>query len=239
MKIYIFTISILCTSLIMLGCNKTDNTQAIKVGMTYEEVESLLGKPISIDRGANELKLDVDKLSLLEISYFNPKINPSDNSDNQEHEIRQTKIDILNNDLSIMRGESKVNSMFWAAPHSVQTVGNLIYVAWVYERSRIDTHYIVYENRIVHAQTDTIVGLHYYVDGKEVSKNSYENISGFINIPKNIKNESRPRTRSWTEIDSNAKKYYLVVRKYTVLFDASSGRVVSSGYSPMFVISRD
>ena len=57
MKIYILPIC-LVFSLIILSCSKTKTKDEIKVGMTYDEVENILGKPESIDKGYSDFDYD-------------------------------------------------------------------------------------------------------------------------------------------------------------------------------------
>ena len=57
-------IFLLTLSFLYLSCNHTNKDFSnIKVGMTYDEVESILNKPASITRGATELYSNIDELS--------------------------------------------------------------------------------------------------------------------------------------------------------------------------------
>ena len=171
-----FTFAFILIQILFISCGDIDKSSDIKVGMTYDEVESLLGKPSSISRGANELEFDADFL--------------------MTSGKRLVK-------LSEMNKETKLDTSLWLAPHQIQTVGKLIYVNWAYDKAKSDTFFVLLNN--IKQQRDTTF------------------IYGVMRI------------EHYEVIESIEKVYYEVGYQYSVIFDASSGRITSSGYCPFFV----
>lgn len=207
---YFFITNSFLFSLAICSCNKSLNFERIKVGMTYNEVEGLVGKPSVIDRGAKELKLDVDDLSLSELALINPQIRPNLSEEEQKLEVLRTKVDIARAHLARLQepasanwGDSTVADLpRWVAPYHVKTVGQLLYVTWVFQASKVDTHYVLRGGHGVESTTES------------------------TNIP-----ENKPRASARI----SDRTQFLVTRFFNVIFDASSGRVVLSGYYPMTV----
>lgn len=229
---YLFLLNIL---VLFLGCSQKDKTSEIKVGMTYDEVETILEKPISITRGANELYYDVN-----EIPY---------------ETLKKINLDTLDN---------KRDSSRWIAPQKIRTIGNLIYVTWIYDKAKIDTFYIVLNTFKEVKDTAMNKIANYYLGNRKVSQSEYAKSdgyeyrlhdnslvdkslynaykkSGLYKLPNPIKIEKRIEYRTNSSItsrevkDSTERKYYIVNYKYCIIFDASSGRVTNTGYFPFFV----
>lgn len=203
--------------------------------MTYDEVETILEKPISITRGANELYYDVN-----EIPY---------------ETLKKLNLDTL---------ENKIDSSRWIAPQKIRTIGNLIYVTWIYDKIKIDTFYIVL-NTFKNVKDTTINKIaNYYIGNRKVSQSEYAKSDGYeyrlqdnrlvdksmydaykqsklYKLPSPKKIEKRIEYRINSSIksrevkDSTERNYYIVNYKYCVMFDASSGRVTNSGYFPFYV----
>ena len=221
--------------LFIFGCNQDNDIKKIIVGMTYDNVENILGKPTSITRGANELYYDIEELSYDTIRRLN------------------LEVDTTNADTSR-----------WLAPYKVRTVGNLIYVSWVYERTKIDTFYVNFNTyNIIEDTTKQNIPI-YFLGSKKVSKTEYLKSDGYeyrlhdnsvvrksvyeaykksgyykLPTPKKIEKKIKYRTdvsiNSHEVNDSIEKKYYQVVYNYCVIFDASSGRVTNKGFFPFSV----
>ncbi len=208
----------------------------ILVGMTYDEVEKLLGKPKQIVRGANQLAPEpISSISLEDLSSLD--------------------LDLAKSALS--RGDSAV----WPTNHNVQTVGNLIYVTWVYEQARVDTHYVF--KKVFHPKMDTSIVILYLLDDQRVDKGVFETADvgdylsrdyrgrykvgtfggkdkgkyymGATRIDKKVSRPEKLVNKTMIQ-DPSVKEYYFVQQTYCVIFDASSGRVVTSGFQP-FAIS--
>ncbi|MCB0458532.1 MAG: hypothetical protein KDC74_00750 [Flavobacteriaceae bacterium] len=234
MKVLFYTI-LLSVLIFNTGCNKDKKFSEIKVGMTYDEVEKILEKPISITRGANELNSDLDDVPIETLKK-----------------------------LIIESTEGEIDSARWLLPQKVKTVGNLIYVTWVYNESKKDTFYVlrntfkkvkdtvitkvpVYylgNRKVSKSEFDKSDGYEYRLhDNRVVDKSVYEPyyVSGVYKLPPPKKINKRIEYKINTNLiskkvkDSTEKEYYVVDSKYCVIFDASSGRVTNIGYFPFNV----
>lgn len=197
---------------------------SILVGMTYEEVEKLLGRPLSIERGVQEL---------------------------EEGAVTRQPATVLDS-LKENLGDSRL----WVVEMTTKTVGTLLYVCWVNEGSRLDSHYTFVSTEGPKKRTK------YFVDGKEVTKRVYDLCSDgnmyldpdgyaidagmFQAYEKSYKSTHRrgqsvPVKRStrvvevMTATGGAMRQYYTVLNLYSVVFDASSGRVVTKGYYPVSI----
>ena len=231
---YLFLLNIL---LICIGCSQNNKTSEIKVGMTYDEVETILEKPVSISRGVNELYYDVNEMPYETLKKLN-----------------------------IETSENKIDSSRWIAPHKVRTIGNLIYVTWIYDKTKVDTFFVVMNTlREVKDTMNSNIPIYYlgtrkvsqseYMksdgyeyrlhDNRLVEKSVYDTYkkSGLYKLPTPQKIEKRIEYKTNTSItstevkDSTEKKIYIVDYKYCVVFDASSGRVTNTGYF-LFLVSQ-
>jgi hypothetical protein len=202
--------------------------------MTYEEVESQLGKPIAIERGANQLEIDYDKI-------------PSDIAFK------------ANFDTTIEMSPKR-----WFAPNSINKIGQLIYVTWVYDETKSDTFFMILDKYAEKEDTATKKVPVYYVRDRKVSYKEYTQsdeyeyrlADGWVttemnyyvhknrglmkDIPEPIKIKRIGYEPSEYVHTINVKAgiekiYYLVSYKNCILFDASSGRVVEKGYFPYSV----
>lgn len=199
--------------------------------MTYEEVESKLGKPIAIERGANQFEIDYDKI-------------PSDIAFR------------INLDTTI-----EMSPRRWLAPNLINRIGQLIYVNWIYKNFKVDTFFVVldkfYEKedtlkekvpvyylgsrRVSYQEYEKSTGTQYKLkDGRIVTKSYYESYKRLnpnevlepIKVEKKVLYESESQTKTIRVKAGIEKIYYLVHYKNCILFDASSGRVVDKGFFP-------
>ncbi|MCF8241719.1 MAG: hypothetical protein K9J16_10065 [Melioribacteraceae bacterium] len=226
-----FVISILFIS----GCNQKLKFNEIKVGMTYNEVENIIGKPISQTRGANELRYDLDNIPYEILSR-----------------IRQ---DDLTTNLDTNR---------WIVPHEIKTIGNLIYISWHYDEFKTDTFYTVLDEYKTVADTTFNKYPVYFIDNIRVSKHDYDKSDGYeyrlhdnklvdkslydaykkagyykLPPPRRVSKTIEYRDDmkiNYIEVkDSVENLYYEVEYQYCIIFDASSGRVTTSGYFPLYL----
>ncbi len=117
----IHSIFIITIALLIFACGEKEKEQELEplevtVGMTYDEVEGILGKPTSIIRGANELvaieDLPEDPLRAINVDTVDTK-----NEDNR-----------------------------WMAPQEVKTSKEELYVTWVYDEEKTEDYYVLYDN---------------------------------------------------------------------------------------------
>lgn len=199
--------------IVLISCNPKEKIDEIKVGMTYDEVEEILEKPKLISRGANQFDLNINNFS-----YEMTK------------RIDWDTTDILK------------NPKRWILKNEINTIGNLIYVTWIYDKSKEDTFYVVlntFKEIIDTVRSATPI---YYIGKRQVSKTEFE---GWDSKPKADGN--KPLASGLTKrIDykhsekinreeikvGQEKIYYEVKFKYCIIFDSSSGRVTESGYYP-------
>ena len=243
-------------SLVMMSCGSKDeskkqgvkaeasNRDSIKVGMTYDEVEKLLSKPSQILRGSNQLEMNLP--------------SSGDGATLRDIEARLKE-------LKFMRAVAETARALnvWPYPHEVKTIGQLIYVNWVYSEPSFDTNYVWIENKEIRNETFQVVDA-YLLNGRVVEKKWYDHFKEGEPVYRNSEDiylskreweeqkNSRPGTvwpvepaektirysakqRQLTIPLEPTKKFYVVTKMFCVLFDASSGRVVQSGFQPFFV----
>ncbi len=113
------SIIIITITLLIFACGEKEKEQVpseVTVGMTYDEVEGILGKPTSILRGTNELaaveEIPEDPLKAINVDTVDTK-----NEDNR-----------------------------WLAPQEVKTIKEELYVTWVYDEEKTEDYYVLYDN---------------------------------------------------------------------------------------------
>lgn len=225
---------------------KVSNRDSIQVGMTYDEVEKLLGKPSQIVRGSNQLEMSIsssdDKMVLKDI----------------DRRLRELKF-------SRAVAETAKGRNVWLFPHVVQTIGQLIYVNWVYSYASADTNYVWVQNYETKTETLSVVDA-YIVNGSVVEKKMFDSFKegqpvyrsyhlgnwiiswsdwwdekkerpGDVSEPKPAKKEIRyiKKLRQSLIPQEPIKKFFVVTKLFSVIFDASSGRVVRSEFQPFYV----
>lgn len=241
------TILILAIAAVLFSCGEKKENSTVNVGMTYEEVETVLGKPISILRGVNVLSPEIDSLP-------------------------QESTKVINLDTT----ETGADSKRWFALHKVKTDGESIYATWVYEKTKTDTFYVLYDN-YKEGETITKKVPVYYLGDKKVSKEEYNAATGSLYkepgetgkqqynnqtgqktkvpvdsvqskqpkmkdpqtkgklIEKRIEYVTKTVGRSKAVVESVDKVNYEVEYKLCVVFDASSGRVTQYDYFPFSI----
>ena len=231
MKFYYLLALFFC--LIICSC-KSAKREDIKVGMTYDEVEKILGKPMNLDRAANTLENSYEYFDSLEI----------------KNEITDSK--------------------YWGYPRKINTIGQLLYVCWIYDDIKTDTMYIYRKNYKTIEQVKKIIKQkEYYINDIKVNRFEYDRVDkfvyrdhkgGIIDKPlynaylKSSNNKPQPdmpqperaikkiiEIPGYITVKSNIpetpiKINYEMKMKYCVLFDASSGRVTQSGYFPFEIL---
>lgn len=241
MKLYYFAIAT-AIMLVFFSCGKKEEATKVTVGMTYEEVEAILGKPASILRGMNELYSDVNTLP-------------------------EEIVNTLNTDTT----ETANDEQRWMAPHEVKTMDESMYTTWVYDDSKTETYYVLYNKFKDEKGTTSKKVPVYYVNDKQVTKEVYDATkeTSFVNTEKQKNTEPIKKTKipmdslktkmktnelpqgkivkkrieyitktsqtSKQVIESVDKVNYEVQYKLCVVFDASSGRVTFYDYLPFTV----
>jgi len=225
-------LSAVCISILLIcaGCSTSNDSKAqLKVGMTYDEVERILGKPGSIGRGANQIPIPDISLS----SEYGDSLD-------------------VNKDL---RADPKYRD----APPHIHTTGQLLYVTWIYPEVKRDTFYCTFFNlRRVQYAADHLV---YHINGQIVQRWLYDEIEdlaycdpsgriisevaweGYRNVGRKV---PRP-TLALKTVERDLgfrmervrnplnRRYFVIVEKFCVIFDAASGRVSQSGFFPFEV----
>lgn len=216
------------------GCRTREAPDTLRVGMTYDEVENILGKPNQIARGVNELTYDAEQLTREEIRT--------------SHTVR----------------EDSYPPNQWVVRRVINTTGALMYVTWVYDQSKYETcwvhrknfsvvydtipvkEYFINGERVSKDDYDLVDEYAYFrttdASGQYISKREWERLGAtFPDLRRGrIKAEKRIISRApkivRKEIQSGLKrKYYEVMNKFSAVFDASSGRLVTQGYFPFAV----
>lgn len=285
----------LCATLSLVSCSgkKPDVT----VGMTYDEVEKLLGKPGQITRGVSQLSTDQWSDTIQAITN---RIRFGEYSQG-DLDRAEALVDITADSAARASGDS----LIWLVPMNVETTGQLIYITWMYPETKVDTFHIF--QKVFVTETDTVrkefsvangkymsgVDTTYFLNNYSIDRELYTHaeVGGYwgpaFNLPmlkevsyahyykaglgavvvgvkgdeqsrklmqgagyslisnKHIETKEIYRTNYASKISQtyrpkrvqqpSAKKYYAVYETRCVTFDASSGRVVTAGYQPIFV----
>jgi len=115
----VYSMFIVAIALLIFACGEKEKEQVpseITVGMTYDEVEGILGKPTSILRGTNELTA-VEDISEDPLRVINVDTVDTKNEDNR-----------------------------WLAAQEVKTSKEELYVTWVYDEEKTEDYYALYDN---------------------------------------------------------------------------------------------
>jgi hypothetical protein len=118
MKLFYLIFSFII-AITFFSCDKKEEVKEateVTVGMTYDEVEGILGKPTSILRGANEL-VAIEELP--------------------EDPLRAINVDTV---------DTKNEENRWMAPQEVKTNKEELYVTWVYAEENTEDYYVLYNN---------------------------------------------------------------------------------------------
>lgn len=202
---------------------------SVKVGMTYDEVEKLLGKPFQINRGANQLKMASDLV-------------PAE----LEH--------VMNFRDSLLQPHA------WIQEMEIENVGKFLYVSWVFLQTKQDTNFYfipAYDSKRDSTRQDK-----YFVNGVEATQREYNTVDetvyrnemgkiidaaswlrmkkdGVTDLrnPMPAQKEIRATYLTYTRIKRSGiqRRYCITYSNFVVLFDASSGRVVTSGHQPFSI----
>jgi len=218
---------------------------SLKVGMTYDEVEKILGKPSDILRGVTKVEDEKEKYNIndLDLAGLNRRL--------EELKLKKAMLDTL------------TNLWIWVAKKSIETSGQLMYVNWKYLGSQFDTATVLEPTWIWIKKTT--LGAEYYVNGAEVSRADFDLVDkfvyhsyynkGLILSEKEWKKrkelglevpEPEQAVKEIKEIPLEQFKEKLILSyshqvvesMFTILFDASSGRVVQWGYYPVSIVGR-
>jgi hypothetical protein len=118
---------------------------SLKVGMTYEKVEKICGKPSAIERGFNQLANTPDGLK----------------------EASEAELDFIRAVVDTVR-----DANYWTTRKHVETAGQLIYVRWAYDKRHADTCFVW--RRSVTTARENVPYEKYYINKKEVTKKEFD-----------------------------------------------------------------
>lgn len=218
--------TVLILGFIFISCQKGE-LYDVKVGMTYEDVEKLLGKPVTITRGITYIAHEISELNKQEIAA------------------------VYMSEDSIV-----IDPRIWPIRGVVKDAGQFLYVTWIFVQQKADTHFVLYKKdetkqdtvwepgyfvngkRVAKEEFD-MVGeyVHYSSSSRSeiVPEHYWLWLIGTFGEP------GPPREKAIKKIITVPKilhrkiigrKYYEVRKLSAVVFDASSGRVVQVGFLP-------
>ncbi len=246
----IYATVILAIAAVLFSCGEKKENTTVSIGMTYEEVEAVLGKPSSIIRGTNELA-DITSIP--------------------EDPLRVINVDTI---------DTKNESNRWMAPKEVKSSKEELYATWVYDKEKTEDFYALYNNYKEGQTITKKVPVYYLGDKKvskeeynaatgslykevgETGKQQVNNQGGQktkvpvdsiqikqpkMNDPqtkgklieKRIEYVTKTMGKSKAVVESVDKVNYKVEYKLCVVFDSSSGRVVQHDYFPFSVKESD
>jgi hypothetical protein len=246
----IHSIFIITIALIIFACGEKEKEQELEplevtVGMTYDEVEGILGKPTSIIRGTNELaaieEIPEDPLKAVNVDTVDTK-----NEDNR-----------------------------WLAPQEVKTSKEELYVTWVYNEEKTEDYYVLYDNykegqiitkkvpvyylgdkKVSKEEYNAATGIRYKEPGKtgkqlnnqtgqikKIPGDSLNNKQPKKNLPKTTGKIIEKRIEYVTKrvgsmdatVESVDKVSYEVEYKLCVVFDEASQRATAKEFYPFAV----
>jgi len=254
MKLF-YSIFIITIALLIFACGEKEKEQEqepleVTVGMTYDEVEGILGKPTSILRGMNQLtaveEIPEDPLKAINVDTVDTK-----NEDNR-----------------------------WLAPQEVKTSKEELYVTWVYDEEKTEDYYVLYDNykagqtitkkvpvyylgdkKVSKEEYDAATGTIYKEPGETGKEKLYDKTGQKTKVPidssksKLIKKKF-PQTKgkfiekrieyvtkrvgsSEAVVESVDKVNYDVEYKLCVVFDEASQRVTANEFYPFSVKELD
>lgn len=187
MKLF-YSIIFLFAALLIFSCGEKEKEPLeVTVGMTYDEVEGILGKPESILRGANELYSDIDNLP--------------------EETLKTINTDTI---------DYKADNNRWFAPHQVKTSGNSLYVTWVYKKTKMEKFYVLFNKFKDDKKTATKKVPVYYLGDKQVSKEEYDTAIGSLykEPGETGKEKLYDKTVQKTKVPIDSSKSKLIKQKY-------------------------
>ena len=243
MKLLYATV-ILAIAAVLFSCGKKKENTTVNIGMTYEEVEAVLGKPTSIIRGVNELA-DISSIT--------------------EDPLRVINVDTI---------DTKNEANRWMAPKEIKTSKEELYTTWVYNKEKAEDFYVLYNNykegqtitkkipvyylgdkKVSKEEYDAAKGSLYIEPG--AGKQQTTKTGGQTKVPmdslklkqpkmkepltkgkmieKRIEYVTKTVGKSEAVVESVDKVNYKVDYKLCVVFDSASGRVVQHDYFPFVV----
>jgi len=240
----IYATVILAIAAVLFSCGEKKENTTVNVGMTYEEVEAVLGKPASIIRGTNEL-VDITPIA--------------------EDPLRVINVDTI---------DTKNEANRWMAPKEVKTSKEELYATWVYDKEKTEDFYVLYNNykegqtitkkvpvyylgdkKVSKEEYDAATGSLYVEPG--AGKQQTSNTGGKTKVPmdslklkqpkmkepltkgklieKRIEYVTKTVGKSEAVVESVDKVNYKVEYKLCVVFDSSSGRLTQYDYFPFSI----
>jgi len=246
----VYSIFVIAIALLIFACGEKEKEQEqepleVTVGMTYDEVEGILGKPTSILRGTNELtaveEIPEDPLKAVNVDTVDTK-----NEDNR-----------------------------WLAPQEVKTSKEELYVTWVYDEEKTEDFYLLYNNykegeiitkkvpvyylgdkKVSKEEYNAATGSLYKEPGETGKQQNFNKTGQKTKVPIDSLKLKQPKMKQQTKgkliekrieyvtmrvgsseavIESVDKVNYEVDYKLCVVFDEASQRVTKHDYFPFSV----
>jgi len=253
--------------LLLAGICSCDKKSDLRVGMTYEEVQQILGHPIQQDRGVKKIQYPDASEKMV------ARIQELYQLEQELYELRKTNFDTEKElyrkgfiseaptppvQLPEVHYYSSAPSLI---PHD--TLNALFSIAWVYQDSIMDTCSTMGIQKEVVIDTLRSYVTKYFVNERIVSKSTFDATeegvkelfytrSGYTTTKETYeaywapKGEGRKEVVTVTEearqvqienhqsrLKTNLKpEQYLITSLFCVVFDASSGRIITFGYYP-------
>lgn len=242
-----YTLIIVIAALVLISCGeKKEETLEVSVGMTYDEVEGILGKPESILRGTNELT-DIQEIP--------------------ENPLRVINIDTI---------DTKNEENRWMSLQEVKTNKEELFVTWVYNNVKTKEFYVLYnnykegetitkkipvyylgDNKVTKEEYEAATGSLYKEAGETGKQKVINNTGQKTKIPadslklkqpkmkqpqtkgkmieKRIEYVTKTVGKEKAVVESVDKVNYEVEYKLCVVFDEASQRVTEHDYFPISV----
>jgi hypothetical protein len=208
------SLNILVLMVTVMGCGKSiPSADNVKIGMTYDEVENLFGKPSSIVKGVTWIK-GVETEEYTELNECMKSLHPA-----EALELRRSVIQLMQNDSTISTSKPEIDQQ-----------GQLIQTTWYLPTSHAKDTTIAEKTLAL----DSVKATRYWESYASRNNRVWERIPAsyyrrYIDMMA-YKSDVGPVP---TVVVKPVK--YKVHTVFAIVFDSSSGRVSAFGYLPTAV----
>jgi hypothetical protein len=249
-------------SLLLVGCSSPlkDKMERIQVGMTYEEVENIVGKPVALLKGSTAVRISLRGIGV--DSTLSPVLRCASKvtrNDSARARFILTSEEIANAYCEEISKETGCS----VGARTIYEGAQLLETTWEYDISKVETTYYFLRKDTLTTLSGTLIIDAYFLNNEtEIDESSYlkTSVGDWVYLwentgrPYSLVKVNSPMS-SWVEVKSlNVRKKNVSNRslrfvelpsqrvdqttmyRYRIVFDSSSGRVKSKGLQPILVL---